>query len=125
MLFNGSDLSGWFGENRHKLDRAKSDEQRETLAAEQREVFASHFHPAPAEAPFPGPTEMERWGNVACYDSFDEFVGAPYELSALEIGSIRPVDETWSDPVGLHREVLCYVYAPDAQLSGPMRNSEF
>ncbi len=89
------------------------------------EVYATHFHPAEAGAPYPGTAEIERWSNVACYESFEEFVGTPYELSALQIGTIRPVAEFWEDPARQHREVICYVHAPDAQLSGPMRASEF
>ncbi len=89
------------------------------------EVYASHFHPAEAGAPYPGTAEIERWSNTECYGSFEEFVGTPYELSALEIGSIRPVAEFWEDPARVHREVICYVFAPDAQLSGPMGASEF
>ncbi|MGI9623641.1 MAG: septum formation family protein [Acidimicrobiales bacterium] len=87
------------------------------------EVYASHFHEAEAGAPFPGTTEIERWSNVACYGSFTEFVGTDYELSALEIGAIRPIKTNWEDPDARHREVLCYVYAPEAQLSGPMGDS--
>ncbi len=73
---------------------------------------------------------MVRWSNVACHSSFAEFVGTPYELSALEIGTIRPDEETWTgegerEGLGVHRQVLCYLYAPGAQLSGPMLNSGF
>jgi hypothetical protein len=88
------------------------------------EVFATHFHQADAEAPFPGTTEMARWSNVACHGSFEDFVGTAYELSALEIGTIRPDLDTWTGE-GVHREVICYLYAPGAQLSGPMFGSEF
>lgn len=86
------------------------------------EVYATFFHPAPAEAPYPGNSETERWGKLSCYSAFDGFVGVDYELSALEIGIIRPTEDTWTGE-GLHREVTCYVYAPDAQLTGAMERS--
>lgn len=88
------------------------------------EVYDSFFHPAEGGAPFPGNREMERWANTSCYQSFGTFVGVDYELSELEIGTIRPTEETWTGE-GVHREVTCYVYAPGARLSGPMAGSEF
>lgn len=89
------------------------------------EIFASFFHPAEAGAPYPGSAAMLEWSNIACLGAFEEFVGTPFVLSALEIGTIRPIEEFWEDEARTHREVLCYVFAPDAQLSGPMRGSEF
>lgn len=86
------------------------------------EVYATYFHPAGAERPYPGNREIERWANVNCYDGFEEFTGVAFELSELQIGTIRPTEETWTGE-GTHREVTCYVYAPDAQLTGPMQGS--
>ena len=86
------------------------------------EVYATYFHPADAGTPYPGNREMERWANVNCYGGFAEFTGVDYELSELQIGTIRPTEETWQGE-GLHREVTCYVFAPEAQLTGPMQGS--
>ncbi len=81
------------------------------------------------EAPFPGNSAIQEWGNLECYGLFEAFVGTPYELSALEIGLIRPTTDDWegegrpnSEPT---RSALCYVFAPGTQLSGPMQGSEF
>jgi len=89
------------------------------------EVFATHFHQADAEAPYPGTTEIERFSNIQCHGSFEEFVGTAYEVSALEIGTIRPTEQTWQTEESIHREVICYLYVPGGQLAGPMANSGF
>ena len=86
------------------------------------EAYATYFNDAGPDTPYPGGPEMERWANIACLQGFEEFVGKPYELSELHIGTIRPTEETWT--TGPHREVICYVYAPNAQLFGPMASSE-
>ncbi|MFV2039936.1 MAG: septum formation family protein [Acidimicrobiales bacterium] len=87
------------------------------------EVYATYFNPAGADAPYPGNAETERWAKLSCYSGFASFMGVDYELSALEIGVIRPTEETWTGE-GVHREATCYVYAPDAQLTGAMESSE-
>ena len=77
---------------------------------------------------FPGNSEIQRWANLACYERFEEFVGTPYELSALEIGTIQPTEDDWDGEEGVvepERTVLCYVFAPDNQLEGAMQNSGF
>ena len=86
------------------------------------EVYATYFHPADGTTPYPGGPEMERWANINCHAGFEPFVGRPFEESELFIGTIRPTEETWL--AGPHREVICYVYALDAQLIGPMGNTK-
>jgi hypothetical protein len=92
------------------------------------EVFASYTHPAERAAPYPGSAAVVEWGNIQCLDSFDTFIGRPFVLSALQIGLIRPTAEEWEgDPVAgvaPTRLVHCYVFAPEAQLSGSMSGSE-
>lgn len=86
------------------------------------EIYASHVHPADASVPFPGSTELQRWGVGVCYDDFAAFVGELYELSRLEIGVIVPDEPAWTD--GLYRTVTCYVRAGDGELlSGSMRDA--
>ncbi len=93
------------------------------------EVYAPLDYPAEAEELFPGNSEIQRWANLECYARFEEFVGTPYELSALEIGTIQPTDADWDgdDRPGEipERRVLCYVFAPGELLEGPMQNSGF
>ena len=86
------------------------------------EVYATYFHPADGSTPYPGTPEMERWANINCHAGFETFVGRPFEESELYIATIRPTEETWLE--GPHREVICYVFALDAQLIGPMGNTQ-
>ncbi len=86
------------------------------------EVYATYFHPADGSTPYPGNNEMELWAKINCHDGFEAFVGRAFEESELYIGTIRPTEETWL--AGPHREVICYVHALDAQLIGPMGNTQ-
>lgn len=86
------------------------------------EVYAEHVHPADATVPFPGTSELQRWGTKACYEDFQGFVGERYELSRLEIGVIVPDEPSWT--AGLYRTVACFVRAGDGELlSGSMRDA--
>ena len=90
------------------------------------EVYFQVFHPAEAGEPYPGSDEMLTWAQQRCYDQFEGFVGQEYELSELDIGILHPTNETWSDPVGRHREVTCFVEAwRGGRLLGSMRGSGF
>lgn len=86
------------------------------------EIYAEHIHPADATVPFPGSSELQRWGIEVCYAGFADFVGEVYELSRLEIGVIVPDEPSWT--AGLYRTVACYVRAGDGELlSGSMRGA--
>ena len=86
------------------------------------EVYAEHVHPADASVPFPGSSELQRWGTEVCYEDFAGFVGELYELSRLEIGVIVPDEPSWT--AGLYRTVACFVRAGDGELlSGSMRDA--
>ena len=90
------------------------------------EVYFQIFHPAEVGEPYPGVDEMEAWAQQHCYEQFAGFVGQEYELSELDIGILRPTNETWSDPIGRHREVTCFVEAwRGGRLLGSMRLSGF
>lgn len=90
------------------------------------EVYFQIFRPEEADEPYPGPDELLAWAQQHCYDQFEGFVGQEYELSELDIGVLAPTESTWSDPVGLHREVICYVKAwRGGRLLGSMRGSGF
>ncbi|MCY3807757.1 MAG: septum formation family protein [bacterium] len=90
------------------------------------EVYFQVFHPAEAGEPYPGPDEMPAWAQQHCYAQFEGFVGQEYELSELDIGILHPTELTWSDPIGRHREVTCYVEAwRGGRLLGSMRGSGF
>ena len=90
------------------------------------EVYFQVFHPAEVGEPYPGPDEMQAWAQQHCYAQFEGFVGQEYELSELDIGILHPTELTWSDPIGRHREVTCYVEAwRGGRLLGSMRLSGF
>lgn len=86
------------------------------------EVYEFLEHPAGPGVEYPGAEGMEDWARQACYEQFEAFVGVEYELSVLQIGSIRPPKENWDQ--GPYRGVHCYVFASDGQLSGSMAGSE-
>ena len=95
-------------------------------AAHDGEVYFQIFHPGDAGEPYPGVDEMSAWAERHCYEQFPGFVGQEYELSELEIGILAPTKETWSDPIGRHREVTCFVEAwRGGRLLGSMRLSGF
>ena len=90
------------------------------------EVYFQIFHPAEVGEPFLGTEEMEAWAERHCYEQFAGFVGQEYELSELDIGILQPTHVTWSDPIGRHREVTCFVEAwRGGRLLGSMRLSGF
>ncbi len=90
------------------------------------EVYFQIFHPGEAGEPYPGQDELQEWAQQHCYEQFEGFVGQEYELSELDIGIMQPTAETWSDPVGRHRQVTCYVDAwRGGRLMGSMRLSGF
>lgn len=94
------------------------------------EVYATFEHPAEADFPYPGGSQLREWRNIQCLEPFEAFVGTPFVLSLLQIGSIGPGADDWNgeseDSDGSKiRTFRCYVFAPAAQLSGSMGSSGF
>lgn len=85
-------------------------------AEHQSEVYHEAEFPAPNGAPYPGDDTMTEWSTQICYDEFDDFVEADYEVSIFEIGFVQPTRETFEHPVGRHRRVFCYVYPIGGEL---------
>lgn len=83
----------------------------------QNEVYHEAEFPAPNGAPFPGDTKMTEWSTQLCYDAFNDFVEAEYEVSTYEIGFIQPTKDTFEHPEGRHRRVFCYLYDTNAETS--------
>ncbi|RMH75984.1 MAG: hypothetical protein D6683_10605 [Actinomyces sp.] len=79
----------------------------------QAEVYALLQYPAPHPALFPGDEAIRQWAIVNCYDAFEPYVGAPYELSSLEIGVFVPTAENFEDAVARYRGVHCWVHRDD------------
>lgn len=77
---------------------------------------------AAADEPYPGEVRVQELGERGCLVAFGEYVGAPYEVSALEIGLILPTQESW-EALG-DREVVCAVHRADAtQLTGSVQGA--
>jgi len=74
-----------------------------------------------ADERFPG----EALGGIAhegCLERFEGFVGNDYESSSLDIATLYPSSESWSEQHD--REVVCAVYDVDAKkLTGTVRNT--
>ncbi len=73
-----------------------------------REAFARTQHPAGEDEPFPLNDELTRWAEAYCLDEFSDFVGLDYVLSLLEIGTVLPEFDAWTEDG--YRDITCYVY---------------
>ena len=72
---------------------------------------------------FPGPEEISSLAFEECLGRFDNFVGAKYEDSQLDVTIMYPTDESWKQLTD--REIVCALYDLDlAKLEGSMRNSK-
>ena len=112
----------WYDEN---LDRRVDLTASIDCATEhQHEVYHEAEFPAPNGAPFPGEDKMTEWSTQVCYDAFDDFVAAEYEVSLFEIGFVQPTRDTFEHPVGRHRRVFCYVFDAGGEwVSGTARGA--
>ncbi|MGI9604152.1 MAG: septum formation family protein [Acidimicrobiales bacterium] len=91
--------------------------------AHHREVFYETEFPAESGAPYPGRQPIEEFARSECYRSFETFVGAPYEVSGLEITFTIPPEENFVDSQARYRGVVCYLYDPDGDLTGTARDT--
>lgn len=63
------------------------------------------------DAPWPGDERVHELAQRGCLVRFGEYVGAPYEVSTLEIGLLMPTEQTWTQIDD--REVVCTVHRSD------------
>lgn len=71
---------------------------------------------------FPGANEISELSFDACMSRFEPFVGLDYESSSLDIATLYPSKESWSQQGD--REVICAVYDMNlGKLSGSAKNS--
>ena len=75
-----------------------------------REAYFRAEFPGGETAAYPLENELERWADLTCLDEFESFVGLEYVLSSLEIGTVVPTFDGWTDDGD--RAVVCYVF-PD------------
>lgn len=83
------------------------------------EVFAVVTHPAAGEAPYPGDDAVADFAAAECLQQFPGYTGAGYDDSELEVATVRPDADSWSDKDD--REVACVLYQKDATLTGSRR----
>ena len=86
------------------------------------EVFALPQHPAGADEPFPGTTEIGEFADTECLAAFEPYVGTDYQSSALFFSALQPTQETWDQADD--REVACLLVGENgAQLTGSKQDS--
>jgi hypothetical protein len=81
------------------------------------ETFALLSHPDLSI--YPGSEEIEAWAEPLCYARFKSYTGVAYEDSTLDFGYLYPTAGSWAAG---DREVVCYVFDPEGDLTGPVRS---
>jgi Septum formation len=81
------------------------------------EVFFSYTM---EDGPFPGPEGMSAATQEQCLPAFQSFVGRPYEQSALDVTTIEPTSQSWSEG---DRELLCLVIDPAGPVTGSLEGA--
>jgi hypothetical protein len=82
------------------------------------EVFAD-FQLDGAE--YPGAEEVTRLADEGCLSAFEDYVGLPYQRSALEITYFAPTESSWND-LG-DRLVSCLLHDPAGPVSGSLKGA--
>lgn len=86
------------------------------------EVYAAFDLPETAGEAFPGEDTVFGLAETGCYERFEDFVGVPFQESALRFSTVSPTAATWG---GGDRVVLCLISSVDGtQLTGSVAGSE-
>jgi hypothetical protein len=86
------------------------------------EVYAQVRYTQGPDADFPGEEALEDYAAEQCFDRFEPFVGIAYADSRLDIGTIWPTEDSWSQG---DREALCVVFDIEHnKLEGTMDGAE-
>ena len=64
---------------------------------------------------------MADFAAAECLQRFPAYTGATYDDSDLEVASVRPDHESWTDKND--REVGCVLYKKDSTLTGSRRKA--
>jgi hypothetical protein len=80
----------------------------------QNEVYLLTTMPQATGDDYPGEDAVRGFADSACLESFEDFIGAQYELSEFEIAHIVPTESSWPRP---DREVVCFVFDRSADFS--------
>lgn len=82
------------------------------------EVGAVLDHPAAPGTGFPGVDSVDGYATDQCLRRFEEYVGSPYEASALDVAFVAPGADGWRDG---DRRIACVLYHVDfTPLAGPV-----
>ncbi|MBA2283254.1 MAG: septum formation family protein [Acidimicrobiia bacterium] len=74
------------------------------------EVIDVFEYPASPAIPFPGVAVVDAYAVDECIGRFDDYVGAAYEASRLDVATVAPGTAGWSTG---DRRVACLVYDGD------------
>jgi len=85
------------------------------------EVFAVLTHPAAPDAPYPGDDALADFAAAECLQRFPAYTGGAYDDSDLDVASVRPDRQSWSDEHD--RQVGCVLYKKDSTLTGSRRKA--
>jgi hypothetical protein len=85
------------------------------------EVFAVVTHPAANDVPYPGDDAVADFASGECLTQFPAYTGAGYDNSDLQVATVRPDQDSWSDKDD--REVACVLYQQGATLTGSRRKA--
>ena len=83
------------------------------------EVFAVVTHPAAGRTPYPGDDAVADFAAAECLQQFPGYTGEGYDDSDLEVATVRPDADSWSDKDD--REVACVLYKKGTALTGSRR----
>lgn len=73
------------------------------------------------EETFPGDTAVREASSEACLGPFEEYVGAPYLESRLDLGALFPTEASWAEG---DRTIICFLYDVEfLHLTGSMKGS--
>lgn len=89
------------------------------------QIFGRLQYPAPHPSLYPGDDIMEDFALDSCYLRFEDWVGAAYETSALDIGVLTPDRTNFEDELARYRGIHCWVRRVDGEpLAGTARGSQ-
>ena len=83
------------------------------------EVFAAVSHPAAKDVAYPGDENVADFAAAECLQQFPGYTGTSYDDSDLEVASVRPDEDSWTEKDD--RDVACVLYKKDSTLTGSRR----
>ena len=85
------------------------------------EVFAVVTHPAAKDTAYPGDDAVADYASGECLTRFTGYTGATYDDSDLQVATVRPDQDSWTDKDD--RDVACVLYQQGATLTGSRRKA--